>query len=242
MSRIHILGGNLTPENLFEFKNSIEKLLKFMPPEENKHKFLSNFLGYGTLQLSNLGNFRIDDAKQYEANVNKLFNELVSPIKSKKTDVEHTLFTQVKNKFKSLDILANDESGLSRHQIVPNYPINLEMGLKADFVMKNGVYHVSGVVDFNVGEHQYPSKLKETSFKIMTFMHSKDELKVGSTPDTKCYFVYSATKSIEDKISKHLKLASRHSDDLFNFSSRDDEQRYIALMMKLSGNSLPSVH
>ncbi len=235
-SKMRMFGGQLTQEYLFDFKDAIRELSSTVHTPEEKYNFLSD-IAHGIISLSGMGKFLIDDLHQYEAKVSRLFNELVKPIHVRAHEEKiPRLTTELKHKFAALDILAKDVSELSKHKVVPNYPINEDMGLHADFLLKNGIFHVTEVVDFNVNDVQ--SKLKETSFKMLTFMQSKMIL----TEPVACYFVYSASAVRENTISQHLKVAEGYSDKQFNLECKEQKLAYFSLMTELAGTLMPSLH
>lgn len=234
-TRLRILGGELTQDYLLDFKLSIERLLSQTKTADEKYAFLSSILN-SQISLSSLGKFLIDDIQQYEKKVTRLFDELVKPIHVRIHDEKTPrLTTELKRKFASLNILAKDISDLTRHKVVQNYPINELMGLEADFVLKNGIFHVTEVVDFNVNDIQ--SKFKETTMKMITFAQSQQLFK-----NPACYFVYSAAIEKEKHISQHLAVAESYSTKLFNLASKEETVAYFEMMAKFSGASLPTVH
>jgi len=229
-TKMRLIGSQI---DLIELQNSMQNMSLIADTLEGKYKLLSSF--NGAVFLSDKGRFSLDDLGQYEAIVSRLFIDLVKPI-SIHNEVRHSrLTTQLRDKFSTLNMLAKDASELSRHKIVPNYPIK-DTGLSADFLLKNGIFHLSEVVDFNVNDTQ--SKLRETALKIMTFATSKEEL----GEPVACYFVYSASSEKDKFITNHLNMAEKHSDKLFNLSSKDEEKSYFRLISEFAGMAMPSIH
>lgn len=234
-SKVRIIDGESTHEDLDRLKHSMLTMIKFCETPEESYDTLCRFSK--GISLSNKGQFALDDLNQYVSKVKQLFEDLVMPYAARMGHKgESRLYTQLKNKFKSLELLAKDASELSKHKIVQNYPINENMGLTADFLLKNGIYHLSEVIDYNVNNTH--SKLKETSLKMMTFMESKKTLH----DEVNCYFVYSATQKKESEVIQHLNLAESYSNKMFNVNSTDDFKQYIAMVSELTQTEIPLLH
>lgn len=234
VAKVRMIDGKTSQKDLFGFQESIRKLAGFASTPEEQYSLLSNF--DNNVFLSSKGQFALDDLKQYESKVTRLFRELVKPFSMKNNEIKmERLTTELKHKFESMQILAKDHSELTKHKVCANYPINEAMGLRADFVLKNGIFHVTETVDFNVNDLQ--SKLKETSFKMLTFMQSKT---VFDNPA--CYFVYSASAAKDKVISQHLAVAEGYSTKLFNLESKEEQINYFEMIARHTGTSLPTVH
>jgi DUF3037 family protein len=234
-AKVRMIDGDSTQSDIDELKESILSLARMVKTPKQQYQLLSNF--NNCLFLSNKSQFALDDLGQYDDKTSQLFTDLLKPFAGKEKTVRTSrLSTKLKHKFDALNLLAKDSSELSNHKIVPNYPISESMGLTADFLLKNGVYHLSEVVDFDVNDLQI--KLKETSLKVMTFMTSK---KVLSDP-VNCYFVYSASFEKENQIIQHLNLVEDYSDKMFNIASKDDYKKYMSMISELAHIQLPNIH
>jgi len=234
-SKVRIIDGSSSQSDLSELKESMISLTRFAQSRDEALHILSN-IGAG-ISFSNMGQFAIDHLSQYDAKASRLFDELVAPYPSreKQTTSHHRLNTKLKRKFETLNILAKDASELSKHKIVQNYPINEKMGLTADFLLKNGKFHLSEVIDFNVNDTQ--SKLKETSLKMFTFMEGRKALE-----DVNCYFVFSAKHNKEHELTQHINLAQEYSDKMFNIDSDSDFNQYISMISELTQTDIPIMH
>jgi len=234
-AKARMIDGSSSQSDIDKLKDSMQKLTTIAKTTDEQYQILSSF--NSRLFLSSKAQFALDELSQYNDKVAQLFSDLVKPFASKEKII-HTarLATTLKNKFATLNLLAKDSSELSQHKIVHNYPISEKTGLSADFLLKNGIYHLSEVVDFNV--HDTQAKLKETSLKVMTFMASKKAL---SGP-VNCYFVYSATTEKESEITHHLNLAEDYSDKMFNINSKDDSNKYFNMIVELAHSQMPRFH
>ncbi|WP_350575167.1 DUF3037 domain-containing protein [Pseudomonas sp. HY2-MNA-CIBAN-0224] len=229
-AKLRMIDGNASIVDMEDLKASIESISDLSPSPEIARHILEGFKSPS--YLSAIAEFTIDDGNQYEQRVSNLFNLLIKPHASKERATRTPrILSHLKDRFESLDLLAKSTDDLSRHKVVYNYPINEKSGFHADFLLKNGRYHITEAIDFNVNDLN--SKLKETSMKMMTFMEGRKAL----GEDTGSYFVYSAKSSIENEITSHLNLASDYSDELFNLANPKDNARYFDIICSLAGQN-----
>jgi hypothetical protein len=234
-AKLRLLDGTSSTDDIL----SIEKAINDAKPHcKNQKEFLSFLdLFRSSFSIGKMAKFQIDHEQQYEAQITRLFNDLVKPYSARESFVRTSrIQTLVKNKFESLNILAKSDDELSYHKVVQNYTLNEKSGFSADFLLKNGRYHISEVIDYNVNDLN--SKFKETTLKVMTFMEGKKHL----GDNTGCYFVYSAAPEIEQQIQSHLNLADDYSESMFNIASKQDERRYFDMISKLAGQDSPVFH
>lgn len=234
-AKVRMVDGESSQLDIDQLRNSMQTLAMAVKTPDEQYQLLSSF--NASLFLSKKNQFALDELSQYEDKIGRLFSDLVKPYAGKEKIIRNSrLTTKLKHKFASLDLLAKDTSELSKHKIVQNYPISEKMGLSADFLFKNGIYHLSEVVDFNVNDIQ--SKLKETSLKAMTFMVSHKELNEA----VNCYFVYSASSEKENEITHHLNLVEDYSNRMFNISSNEDYKKYLSMISELTHTQMPHIH
>lgn len=187
--------------------------------------------------LSKPASFYISHATQYEAKVSNLFDVLVKPFAIKEPTARNSrLITSLKRKFASIDILASNPSELNEHKIVSNYLINPSTGISVDFMLKNGKYHLTEVIDYDVIDKK--GKYKETTMKLMTFVEGAKSL----DGETASYFVYSASSKTENEVAQQINLAENYSTGIFNLASKKDEADYFQIIQNAIGRQLPLVH
>jgi len=229
-AKLRMLDGSASIEDIENLKSSIEQISELSGSVDRSLSMLKSFRSPS--YLSETAEFIIDDDKQYEQRVRNLFNLLIKPYSAKeKATRTPRILSHLKDKFESMDLLAKSTDDLSRHKMVYNYPLNEKSGFNADFILKNGKYHITEAIDFNVNDLN--SKFKETSVKVMTFMEGRKALgeKTGS------YFVYTASSSVEKEITSHLNMASDYSDELFNLENVKDAARYFDMISSLAGQN-----
>lgn len=227
-AKLRMLDGNSGAEDIEKFKGFLQEIRSITESTKHAIEILQSFKS--STFLSETAEFFLDHINQYDDKVTSLFNILVKPFASKERSVRNTrILTQIKDQFESMDLLGKSAEDLSKHKLVYNYPLNEKTGFSADFLLKNGRYHITEVIDYNVNDLN--SKFKETSMKVMAFMEGKKAL----GEDTASYFVYNASSSIEKEIYSHLNLASDYSDVLFNLNSRQDRNQYFEMISSLAG-------
>lgn len=234
-AKLRLLDGASSIDDISEFEFILEEARKICKSTDEIINFLDMFKG--AFRLSAKAKFSIDHEGQYEAQLTRLFNDLVKPFSVRETVRKSSrIQTLVKHKFESLNLLAKSAEELSYHKVVQNYSFSDKSGFSADFLLKNGKFHISEVIDYNVND--LSAKFKETTLKVMTFMEGKKHL----GQDSGCYFVYSASGSIEKDIQSHLNLAEDYSSSIFNIASKQEEKSYFDLMSKLAGIEAPIFH
>lgn len=223
-----IIDNKSKAEDLEKFKSLITKITESINDVEEQYKTLKLFSG--NIYLSDRGTFTIQDHQQYNNIVENLFNTLIKSYSAnEKIPRQSRLQTKLKNKLLGLDLLASDPEEINHHKVVANYVVGERTGITADFMLKNGKYHMTNVVDLNLNDAS--TKFKETSMKVMSFVEGKKILK----NNVAAYFVYTASIEKEKEMQHHIRLAESYSDCMFNFESGSDQADYLALMQKYSG-------
>ncbi|PMP03101.1 hypothetical protein BCS95_09025 [Vibrio breoganii] len=187
--------------------------------------------------LSEPASFSITHLNQYEAKVASLFDLLVKPFATKERAPRNSrLVTSMRQRFASFNILAKDASQLDEHKIVSNYVLNETTGISVDFLLKNGKYHLTEVIDYDVVDKK--AKYKETTMKLMTFVEGQKAL----DGDVASYFVYSASAQSEKEVAQQINLAEDYSTNIFNMASKNDKAEYFQIIQDAIGQQLPLVH
>lgn len=235
-AKVRVLDGMSTSADLDSLRKGLEGITAWAESSDEAIQFLKTFDSSSAF-ISETAIFVLDDINQYEQRVNNLFNELVKPFASTERTVRNSrIHTYVKNIFSGMDILGKDIDDLSRHKVIHNYPLSDKSGFSADFLLKNGKFHITEAIDFNVND--FNAKFKETTMKVMTFMEGRKFL----GEDSGRYFVYSANAIKEKEVFPHLNLAEEYSDKIFNLESKVEHAEYFNLMSSLAGRDLLSLH
>ena len=231
-AKARIIDGTTEYDDVLAIESMYQEIAEHIESPEKQYLTIKSFSS--GVFISEKNSFSVSEIGQYEARVNQLFNDLVKPFSSQTRTLGHSRFyTLLKNKFKHMDILAKDVNEIDDHKIVANFPLDSGSGLAADFMIKNGKYHMSEVIDFNVNDTK--AKFKETTMKVMTFVEGRKSL---GSKEVGCYFVYSASNEKEKEVMQHLSLASDYSDRAFNLDSKQDESSYFQLIADITGAQL----
>lgn len=234
-AKLRLLDGASSLSDLTEFEYVLEQAKSICRTQAATLEFLAMFKN--AFKISTKATFSIDHESQYESQINRLFNELVKPFSTREgVKKSSRIQTLIKHKFEAMNLLAKSAEELSFHKVVQNYNFSGKSGFTADFLLKNGKFHISEVIDYNVND--LSAKFKETTLKVMTFMEGKKHL----GQDSGCYFVYSASSAREKEIQSHLNLAEDYSSSIFNIASKQEEKAYLNLMARLAGADHPILH
>lgn len=236
VAKARMIDGVTSATELDLIKEGFEKITAITNSPAEAISLLSTFKGSSTY-ISEPAYFVLDDINQYEKRVRNLFDQLVRPFASKERVPRNSrIHTYLKSKFSSLELLGKDSDDLSRHKVVYNYLISDKTGFTADFLLKNGRYHITEAIDFNVNDTN--TKFKETTMKVMTFMEGRKAL----GEDSARYFVYAATAAKEKEVISHINLAEDYSDKIFNIESKEEAANYFQLISSLAGAGSLSFH
>lgn len=132
------------------------------------------------------------------------------------------LHKELRAMFKQAYILGKTPGDISQHMVVPNFPIDPEVGLFAEFALRNGKLRVTETVDFRAADGA--NKKREAESKTLVLLQS---LETVGRPDLHRYVVVSGAT---DKTQASINLLSRHADDLIVRESSEDWLRYIKEM------------
>lgn len=229
--KMKIIDNSSELEDISKFASSIVKLCEYAETPNDQYLLIKAFSS--AIRISERNAFSISELSQYNKKIESLYVELIKPYSFRQTQVSTSrLQTKIRQDFTELKILAKDKSEIYQHKIVPNFEISEKSGMTADFMLKNGRFHMTEVIDFNVNDVNL--KMKETTLKIMTFMEGKKHI----SDDIGCYLVYAADKDKLSEVIQHLSLAEDYSDKMFNFNSMQEKASYYQLMKNLVGSGL----
>ncbi|MDP4300367.1 DUF3037 domain-containing protein [Leptothrix discophora] len=177
------------------------------------------------------------DAHDLESVLDDLEHRLVSAPAKRRAIKESTnrLNTELKTLFRQDGILGRAPDDISNHLVVPNFPIDPDTGLFAEFALRNGRLHVTETVDFRVGSNS--EKKREAQAKTLLLVQALE--KVGRQ-DLQRYVVVSGVTDAWAQPS--VTLLSRHSDLLVVRESADDWSSYLDRIKKAAARpQAPSV-
>jgi hypothetical protein len=231
--KVRMLDGHSEQKDIDSLRTAISTITQHVKEPENQLELLKSL--NNKVIISNKAYFSIPSTSNYEQKVKELFELLVKPHPmASPTDRQCRIVTTMKKKFKKLDILGKDKEQINEHLVIPNFVLSEDTDLRVDFLLKNGSYHITEAIDFNV--HNPKEKYKETTYKVLAFVESKELFDANA----KCYFAYSASTEKEEEVTSHLRLAEKHSDFMFNLHSKKESSHYYQLMESLAsqGNTI----
>lgn len=135
---------------------------------------------------------------------------------------------KLRRHFSEMGILAKTGDINADHKIVPNYPLSEKHGLKAEFALKNSVWHITETVDFDVAMEGVRHKTFEAQAKCLVLRAAQDIL--GSK--TKRYIVVNGGTA--EHASNSIDLLSTVG-DLFMTESNEDMTTYLNTMATAAG-------
>lgn len=231
--KIRAVNGALSTNDLKNIESMLTKIFSRSASahEDFEGRFeLLKIILPKSYQLSTLGYFSAENKDEANLKISKLMEELVIPPKPIITRERGTrIITNLRNIFKQHDLFSDTVDDIFNHRIVEKFPISERSSLRADFALKNGVYHITETID--LGARDASMKFKEAGLK--SFVMAKAKLELGK--ETKCYAVYSASAADEKDKSEAIDLLSEGSDYIFNLNSQKDKMEYIKKMELAAG-------
>jgi Protein of unknown function (DUF3037) len=185
----------------------------------------------GPISLSSLGTFVSETAADYEARVASILKAMVDvePAGRVRREKRSKLLTQVKRQFKIERVMAEKDEDLSSHRIIPSF--ELDDGLVADLVLRNGAMHVVETVDASGGEESIRKAVSEVGIAALVFERAR--MRFGKT-HTKGKLVYSASPALERIAMPSLQAAEHQGAQLVNWDSADDRAKFIQSLTMLA--------
>lgn len=231
--KIRAVDGAISGNDLKNIEAMLHKIFSRSVPDsleiESKFEFLKLILP-DSYQLSPLGCFSAATRDEANLKLSLLMNELVIPPRPVITRERGArIITNLRTLFRQHDLFSDSVGDIFNHRIVERFPISEKSSLRADFALKNGVYHITETID--LGARDASMKFKEAGLK--SFVMAKAKLELGK--ETKCYAVYSASAADEKDKSEAIDLLSEGSDFIFNLRSQNQKVDYIQRMEEAAG-------
>lgn len=218
------LDPNFRITRLYSQGERLQKALRSLWEENPSTDELVRMFGAGgSLSLSSTGML---DARgrSVESIVKELQHDLVlAPVRTRTRERQPSrLHTELRQLFKQGGILGSKPDDISRHLVVPNFPIDPEIGLFAEFALRNGKLHVTETIDFRTST--LSAKKQEAQAKTLILVEALERL--GAT-DLRRYVVVTGASS---QVQASMNLLERYSDDFVVRESAQDWQRYVDLI------------
>jgi hypothetical protein len=177
----------------------------------------------GPLTLSRSGTFSAENVDAYEARLASIMRSMVEPepAAARIREKRSRLLTQMKKAFRRERVLAQPGEDLKSHRIVS--AVEMDEGLVADLVLKNGAVHIVETVDAS-GDAESPRKALG-DIGIAALVLERGRMKYGDEAKTR--LVYTASAALERIAQPSLEAAEHQGAELVNWASVTDRVRFI---------------
>jgi hypothetical protein len=223
LAKVTALNGDVDVSSLRELPRVVQEATSGLRDTSSRHLMLRNL---GVVSVTELGVFDLG-AQDYERVVDRLMKKLVTPVPATRISIPAStrITTNLKSKFRAHKILGIAETDIAKHLVVPNYPIDAEEGLYADFVVKNGAYHVTETADMRAGSASNIDRTKIASLTAIKLHKAKENF--GKR--TKRFVVYAAKSS--GGVQQQINLMGDYSEYIFNLHSKSEMAEYMEHIM-----------
>lgn len=218
------LSPNFRIARLFALGSNLQAMAGSLWEESRSAEHVAACLdGLGAISLSRPGVVQAEGRAEADV-LEELQRDLVNPPPKRRERQAQTsrLHSELRQLFRQSGILGTTPNDINRHLVVPNFPIDPEVGLFAEFALRNGQLHVTETVDFRTSA---PSvKRQEAQAKTLLLVQAQSS--VGRA-DLKRYVVVTGASA---QVQASMNLLERHSEDLIVRESSEDWRRYVDAM------------
>ena len=221
--RLHTIAPRLVSDTLDELKKSLEALDVTDLPTANRLEQLRRLPG---LVISEPGTLHAENPAELSNHIDSLVARLLTTVRAPAmlaAPKATALVQELSITFRKEKLLGRGDEDLSKHKVVRNVSVSSDGSLRADFVAKNRVMHVTETADLRTSGDLSHSRLKDIAVAAMTL----DEAKRTFGRRTQRYFVYAGSAAAEKQARGYLRAAQHHAEKVFNFSSRNDRASYL---------------
>ena len=227
LTKLLAIDPNLSLLAVQDQANELRNAIAVLWGQGTEPAVLVRYFGTATggITLSDLGEVATQ-GRDIADIVQELHTALVTtPPKSRQPKIRASrLNAELRAMFKSAHILGKTPGDISEHLVVPNYPIDAEVGLFAEFALRNGKLRITETVDFRSGDPAL--KKREAESKTLLLLQALET--VGKS-DLHRYVVVSGAS---DKTTASINLLSRYADDLIVRENAQDWTLYVSEMQK----------
>lgn len=218
------LDPNFQITRLFDHAKRLQDALSGLSGDNaSVEEMVAMFSTGGGLSLSPPGIIN-SQGQTLEEIVEELQRDLVSPPSKKQSRSRPTsrLHTELRQMFREAKILGSKPDDITKHLVVPNYPIDADIGLFAEFALRNGKLHVTETIDFRTSTAS--SKKQEAQAKTLLLVEAAE--RIGAN-DLRRYVVVTGASAL---VQSSMNLLKRYSDDFIVRESEHDWRRYVDAM------------
>lgn len=231
LNKLKAIDPNINVEPIYQLGNNLGQLLPHDTPPESRREILN---GFGDIWASEIAWFSCL-AKEYDSQVDAILRALVVPParERKPGNAPTRLETTMRHNFSLHKVLGTSQDDIASHRVIPHYLIASEENLYADFMLKNGAWHVTETIDFRGTQKTvHNDKFKVSALKAITLYKATKVFK-------KCVplVVYYADQEKLDEVQPHINLLSDHAERLYNYADPKDMASYMDYILKAAGMS-----
>ncbi|MER8706894.1 DUF3037 domain-containing protein [Mesorhizobium sp. M1088] len=233
LDRARVLSAALDKQvlvDLFSNFRDIDDRARREGPITEEERF-GRLARLGPLSVVKAGQFMADSQQAYESRISTVLERLIEPepaprkVREKRT----RLYSQVKRVLKDQRILARKEEGLDSHRFVAGY--ELDDGLVADLVLRNGAFHVFETVDASGDEASFRKAVSEIAISALVIERAK--MRFGEK-STKARLIYSTSAALEKLARPSLDAAAHQGIELVNWASLNDRNSFLITVSPLA--------
>jgi hypothetical protein len=170
------------------------------------------------VRFSDVSWFSIDHPEHFEGRVRSILTALVTRAKGVIREKVTRINAEIARTFKASKVLATPKDSLTEdRKVFRNYVISKEEELKADFILKNGVFHVTVTLDLRRASVPVGS----AALKAITLDKSSNALAGG----VRKIAVYAAPSGAT-QFRPHVGILTDYADHIFNWLDPDQRTSY----------------
>ncbi len=178
------------------------------------------------------GWFKLDRPEEYETRVGEILAALVNRPRRPSKPRETRINTEIAKEFRRTKVLARGSETIEDHKVMRNYLVSTEEDLRADFILKNGRYHVTATLDLR----RENVHIKEATWKAVVLDRAGETL----NDDVQRLGVYAATSG-GDQFRSHIQILRDYSDHVFNWADPGEQRRYVQTIYGALGTASGSL-
>jgi hypothetical protein len=230
IQKLRMLTGRDWEPHAQSYRAHALRVVEQFASDEDRLAALSSF--QRVISPTGFGWLEAEQGDDYERKIRDILNSLVArPVRDRKVR-NARINTEIAFEFRRHKILAKGEEGLSSHKVVRNLDFQRHKGLRADFVLKNGIYHVTATLDLR----KENVKIDEACLKAVVLDKAQDEFQ----GDKRLFGVYAVPPAQISEFKDHIELLGDYADEIFNWEDLHSRTKYQHRMYEALSQSFGS--
>lgn len=191
----------------------------------------------GPFATSQAGVFVAETKVAYDQRIIDLMQNLVDPEPAPRarSTKKTKLYSDLKRKLREAHVLAKSNEGLESHRVVAGYEV--DQGLVADLILKNGAFHVIETVDASREEDAFRKAIADIAVSALVLERAR---MIFGSDKTKSKIVYFASGSLEKLMQPSLDAAEHQGAELINWASDRERSQFVRDVLDLAVPSTPA--